>query len=146
MTWTLLLLAAISALAQTPPPAAADLVGEPWRLVQFQGGDGTVLKPDDPAKYTVQFNADLSVSARIDCNRGRATWKSAGANQVELGPLALTRMMCPPGSLHDQIVKQWGFVRSHVIKDGRLVLSGDAQLPDKLARGQVMIYVGKLQR
>ena len=123
MTWTLLLLAAISALAQTPPPAAADLVGEPWRLVQFQGGDGTVLKPDDPAKYTVQFNADLSVSARIDCNRGRATWKSAGANQVELGPLALTRMMCPAGSLHDQIVKQWRFVRSYVIKDGRLVLS-----------------------
>ncbi len=32
-------------------------------------------------------------------------------------------MMCPPGSLHDQIVKQWGFVRSYVIKDGRLVLS-----------------------
>ena len=123
MAWTLLLLAAISALAQTPPPAAADLVGEPWRLVQFQGGDGTVLKPDDPAKYTVQFNADLSVSARIDCNRGRATWKSAGANQVELGPLALTRMMCPAGSLHDQIVKQWRFVRSYVIKDGRLVLS-----------------------
>jgi len=123
MTWTLLLLAAISALAQTPPPAAADLVGEPWRLVQFQGGDGTLLKPDDPAKYTVQFNADLSVSARIDCNRGRATWKSAGGNQVELGPLALTRMMCPAGSLHDQIVKQWRFVRSYVIKDGRLVLS-----------------------
>jgi hypothetical protein len=33
-----------------------------------------------------------------------------------------------------------------VDKDGRLVLSGDAQLPDKLARGQVIIYVGKLQR
>ena len=123
MAWTLLLLAAISALAQTPPPAAADLVGEPWRLVQFQGGDGTVLKADDPAKYTIQFNADLSVSARIDCNRGRGTWKSAGANQVELGPLALTRMMCPAGSLHDQIVKQWRYVRSYVIKDGRLVLS-----------------------
>ena len=123
MALTLLLLAAITAVAETPPRAAADLVGEPWRLVQFQGGDGTVLKPDDPAKYTIQFNADLSVSARIDCNRGRGTWKSAGASQVELGPLALTRMMCPPGSLHDQIVKQWGFVRSYVVKDGRLVLS-----------------------
>ncbi len=32
-------------------------------------------------------------------------------------------MMCPAGSLHDQIVKQWRFVRSYVIKDGRLVLS-----------------------
>jgi hypothetical protein len=33
-----------------------------------------------------------------------------------------------------------------VDKDGRIVLAGDAQLPDKLARGQVIIYVGKLQR
>jgi hypothetical protein len=31
-------------------------------------------------------------------------------------------------------------------KDGRIVITGDAQLPDKLARGQVIIYVGKLQR
>ena len=33
-----------------------------------------------------------------------------------------------------------------VDKDGRLVLAGDADLADKLARGLVMIYVGKLQR
>ena len=31
--------------------------------------------------------------------------------------------MCPPGSLHDQIVKQWGNVRSFVIKEGHLFLS-----------------------
>ena len=30
--------------------------------------------------------------------------------------------------------------------DGRIVLSGDAELPDRLARGQVIIYVAKLQR
>lgn len=27
------------------------------------------------------------------------------------------------GSLHDQIVKQWGNIRSYVIKDGHLFLS-----------------------
>jgi hypothetical protein len=37
-------------------------------------------------------------------------------------------------------------VDGKVDKDGRLVLAGDAQLPDRLARGQVIIYVGKLQR
>jgi para-nitrobenzyl esterase len=31
--------------------------------------------------------------------------------------------MCPSGSLHDQIVKQWGLVRSYLAKDGRLFLS-----------------------
>jgi hypothetical protein len=28
------------------------------------------------------------------CNRGRGTWKSAGPNQLQFGPLALTRAMC----------------------------------------------------
>jgi para-nitrobenzyl esterase len=31
--------------------------------------------------------------------------------------------MCPPGSLHDRIVRHWDLVRSYVIKDGRLFLS-----------------------
>jgi para-nitrobenzyl esterase len=63
------------------------------------------------------------VSARVDCNRGVGTWKSSGANQLEFGPLALTRAMCPPGSLHDRIAKHWLSVRSYIIKDGHLFLS-----------------------
>jgi heat shock protein HslJ len=31
--------------------------------------------------------------------------------------------MCPPGSLHDRIVKQWPYVRSYVMKDGHLFVS-----------------------
>lgn len=31
--------------------------------------------------------------------------------------------MCPPGSLHDQVVKHWEYVRSYVIKDDHLFLS-----------------------
>jgi len=31
--------------------------------------------------------------------------------------------MCPPGSLNDQIAKNWKFVRSYTIKDGHLFLS-----------------------
>ena len=62
-------------------------------------------------------------SARIDCSRGRGTWKSTGPSQLELGPMALTRAMCPPNSMHDQIVKHWNFIRSYVIKDGHLFLA-----------------------
>ena len=104
--------------AQTP-----SLAGTAWQLMKFQGGDGTILTPDDPAKYTVEFESGGRLNARIDCNRGRGTWTSAGVNQVQFGALALTRAMCPTGSLHDQIVKHWGYIRSYVIKDGRLSLS-----------------------
>jgi len=35
----------------------------------------------------------------------------------------LTRAMCPPGSLHDRIVRHLPIVRSYVVRDGRLFLS-----------------------
>jgi para-nitrobenzyl esterase len=91
-------------------------------LVNFQGSDDTTLTPDDRAKYTIEFGADGQLTARVDCNRGRATWKSSGS-QLQLGPLALTRALCPAGSLHDQIVKQWAYIRSYVVRDGHLYLA-----------------------
>ncbi len=109
--------------ASTPPAAAAPLGGTSWQLVKFQGSDDTTLTPDDRAKYTVEFGAAGQLTARVDCNRGRGTWKSAGANQVQFGPLALTRAKCPAGSLHDHIVKQWTYIRSYVTREGHLFLS-----------------------
>jgi para-nitrobenzyl esterase len=116
---TILLLAAC---ASAPPQGAPGLGGTSWQLVKFQGGDGTVLTPD-ARKYTLAFSGDGIVNARIDCNSGRGTWTSSGPGQVELGLLALTRAMCPPGSLHDRIVRHWGYLRSYVVKDGHLYLS-----------------------
>jgi heat shock protein HslJ len=103
--------------------SAISLEGTTWQLVTFQGGDDRVLKPDDPAKYTIGFVKDRSLTARIDCNRGRGTWKMSPPSQLEFGPLVLTRAKCPDGSLHDQIVKQWTSVRSFVIRGGHLFLA-----------------------
>ncbi|HWH46209.1 MAG TPA: META domain-containing protein [Burkholderiales bacterium] len=104
-------------------PAADDLSGTAWQLVKFQGGDDTLLTPDDKSKYTLEFSAGGALSARIDCNRGRGTWKSSAKGQLEFGPMALTRAMCAAGSLHDRMVKQLPYVRSYVLKDGHLFLS-----------------------
>ena len=110
--------------AQTPPPSTSPpLVGTSWQLVRFQSSNDTALTPDDRAKYTIEFGPDGQLAARIDCNRGRGTWTSNGPSQLQFGPLALTRAACPPGSLHDHIVKQWGFIRSYVMRDSRLFLS-----------------------
>jgi heat shock protein HslJ/membrane-bound inhibitor of C-type lysozyme len=99
------------------------LAGTSWQLVRFEGGDDTILTPDDGSKYTIAFAADGTLTARMDCNRGRGTWTSSGPNQLELGPLALTRALCLPPSMHDQIVKQWPNIRSYVLKDGHLFLA-----------------------
>jgi para-nitrobenzyl esterase len=117
-------LALFAATPQTSTPSTSPgLAATAWQLVKFQGGDGATLTPDDGAKYTIEFGAGGLLTARVDCNRGRGTWTSSGSNQIALGPLALTRAQCPPGSLHDQIVKQWGYIRSYVVKDGHLFLS-----------------------
>ena len=92
-------------------------------MPQFQGSDDKTLTPDDGTKYTIEFGAGGILIARVDCNRGRGSWKSGGPNQLQFGPLALTRIQCPAGSLHDQIVKQWGFIRSYVVRGGHLFLS-----------------------
>jgi heat shock protein HslJ len=103
--------------------ATSPLSGTAWQLVKFVGGDDTTLTPTDPALYTIEFDETGRVAARIDCNRGSGTWKTDGKASLEFGPMALTRAMCPPGSLHDQIAKQWTSIRSFVIRDGHLFLS-----------------------
>ncbi|MCC7010499.1 MAG: LppP/LprE family lipoprotein [Acidobacteria bacterium] len=116
--------ASTSATAESPGPARTmALEGTSWQLVAFEGGDGTRLAPDDRTKYTIEFGAAGRLAARIDCNHGRGTWTSDGPNRLEVGPLALTRAMCPPGSLHDQIVRQWANIRSYVIRNGHLFVS-----------------------
>ena len=115
-------LAAFAARSQSPASSAV-LSGTAWQLVKFQGGDGATLTPVERAKYTIEFEAGGQFKALIDCNRGRGMWKSGGPNQLQFGPLTLTRAKCPPGSLHDHIVKQWGNIRSFVVKNGHLFLS-----------------------
>jgi para-nitrobenzyl esterase len=109
--------------APTPKVQLGGIGETSWQLVKFQGGDGTVLMPDDRTKYTVAFTNDGYVSVRLDCNRGRGTWILNGPNELRFGPMALTRAMCPTGSLYDHIVKQWPFVRTYTLKGGHLFLA-----------------------
>jgi para-nitrobenzyl esterase len=103
-------------------PQPETLAGTSWRLVKFQGGDGAVRVPGDKSKYTLAFGADGRFNVRFDCNRGFGGWKSEGS-RLEFGAMALTRAMCPPESMHDQLVKHWPHVRSYVLKGGHLYLS-----------------------
>jgi heat shock protein HslJ len=112
---------------EPPPPSApalpSDLAGTSWHLVKFEGGDGTVLRPSDRSKYTMEFAADGRLTMRIDCNRGRGVWTSPGPNQIAFRSMSMTRAACPPGSLYEQLAKQSGNIRSYVIRDGHLFLA-----------------------
>jgi para-nitrobenzyl esterase len=127
MKRTLLLLLMTLGIAVGCGPAVpvhlAGIGNQSWQLVKFQGSDGTVLMPDDKAKYTVAFTNNGDLRTQFDCNRGRGVWILSGPNQIRFGPLEVTRQACVPGPLYDHLVKRWPYVRSYVVKDGRLFLS-----------------------
>ena len=119
-----LLLAACATRTETrQQDATPQLEGTSWQLVEFQGGDGATLTPDD------QHGMHDSIRCQRPGHRAHRLQPRARhvevirTDQIEFGPLALTRAMCPPGSLHDQIVRQWGYIRSCVLKDGHLFLA-----------------------
>ena len=122
--------AAAPAAPQAAAPAVGRLANTDWRLVEIQSMDDAqgTTRPGDPALYTMRLNADGTVQMRLNCNRANGTWSAApGDNgtsgRFEFGPLAGTRALCPPPSLDERITSQAQYVRSYLLKDGRLYLS-----------------------
>ena len=105
------------------PGARSVLAGTAWQLVEIVSMDDHVYAPEDRALYTLVFNADGSMHLRADCNLGTGTWTSESAGQLQFGQIAATQALCAPDSLHDRYMAQFQWVRSYVMKDGRLFLA-----------------------
>ena len=117
-TFVLLSLVPATFSAQKTP-----LAGSAWQLVAIQSMDHTRYSPDDPSSYTMTFNADGTVQIVSDCNRARGSWDSPGPKQLTFGPLASSKVLCPPGSLDERFRAQFEWVRSYVLRDGNLYLA-----------------------
>ena len=117
--------------------------------VQYQSNGGAIVRVEirfgdwletPNAQADGQSKNESFAVAVPAIHLGAAPTARIGKRDVRVGA-AVYRITGGKGDKVDKNVAD-----AKVDKDGRLVLSGDAQLPDKLARGQVMIYVGKLQR
>lgn len=101
-----------------------------WRLVEFQSMDeatGT-LRPEDPSRYTMRLKEDGTVAMRLNCNQATGTWSAEPSSEgtsgrFTFGPLAATWALCPPPSVDEHIVAHAEYVRSYLLKEGRLYLS-----------------------
>lgn len=133
--WAFLLLqsiALLSACATPHPdtPAAHNLNGTTWQLHSIQATveEQPVLIVEHPERYTLSFHDDGRLSLRLDCNRGTGRWQatpsaSGDSGQLTFGPIAMTRMFCPPPSLDTRVARDLGFVRSYLLRDGNLQLN-----------------------
>ena len=106
------------------------LAGTHWQLVQFESMDDAtgILAPEDPTQFTMTLAPDGSVSMQLGCNRANGTWSAepsadGSSGGFTLGPLAMTRALCPPPNLDERIARDAEFVRSYLLRDGRLHLS-----------------------
>jgi heat shock protein HslJ len=84
-------------------------------------GSGEFAAPADPDSFNLEFLDGGQLAAQIDCNRGSSSWRQDGSS-LRIGPLATTRMACPPGSEATRFGRQLGQVRSAALVRGLLEL------------------------
>jgi para-nitrobenzyl esterase len=95
------------------------IVGVTWEWVGFSTPVEQITV-DAPEKYTVQFGRDGRVAMRADCNRGMGSYSVTPDRRLTLGPIALTRAMCPAGSLSDRFAREFGRATIWFMRDGDL--------------------------
>ena len=107
-----------------PPPLAAEdslPIGVVWTWLSTQTGEGRGIVPEGRERYTVEFRPGGTVNVRADCNRGSGTYTRNG-NALGIGPIALTRMACPPDTRDADFVKGLAAVSTHSMVGSDLVL------------------------
>ena len=114
----------------TDSPVKNTLAGTEWRLVEFQSMDDSIgtMRPDDPSLYTMNLLSGGTVKMKLNCNRASGPWSAEPAGdgksgRFKFGPLAMTRALCPPPSMDEHIASNASYIRSYLLKDGRLYLS-----------------------
>ena len=119
-------------LVSAPPPpmaAAGDalLTNVAWSWQGTQMNAGARIAPDAPGRYTLNFQPGGQVSVAADCNRGSASYLLNGS-ALSFGPIALTKMLCPPGSRDADFLKGLAAVAGQSFSGTELVLTfaGDA--------------------
>jgi heat shock protein HslJ len=129
MKWLITLLTAMLALGAAH--AAQPLSGTHWRLERIESMEDAQppLVPPQQHPIELHFGLDGQATFRLDCNRGMAHFSasvSAGGEAsggLQFGGLASTRAACVSGSLEPTVIKQLPYVRSWLLRNGRLHLS-----------------------
>ncbi len=110
--------------------AANPLAGTAWSLFEIQSMDDSqgTTRIDDPSRYVMRLNADGTANLRLNCNTANGPWSvrpSADPDNgnFSLGPLAMTRALCPPPSYDERLAADARYMTGYILRDGRLYIS-----------------------
>jgi heat shock protein HslJ len=120
-------IAGVAACTVVPPNAGAVRTRAPdsatRRVWHWEATVTPVEKIEVPApeRYTLELEPGGAALLRADCNRGRGSYE-IGDGQIKLGPIATTRMACPPGSLDGRYLADLARVTTFFVEGGTLYL------------------------
>ena len=95
----------IATSAKAVPPTPPELARTTWRWVSLTTPEET-LTIAEPERYTLRFSDGDRVALRADCNRGAGSVVFPEPGAIHFGALAITRAMCPTGSLGDRFARE----------------------------------------
>jgi heat shock protein HslJ len=94
------------------------VTGKGWQWERTVTPVETVVSPT-PERYTLQLATNGRLLVRADCNRGTGSYL-IGAGTLSFGPVATTRMACPPGSLDARFLHDLQRASGFFVEDGKL--------------------------
>ncbi|MEP6923012.1 MAG: META domain-containing protein [Pyrinomonadaceae bacterium] len=99
---------------------AGELKNTVWRWDSLETPTA-VTAVDKPENYQIEFTADGKVRVQADCNRGNGAYQ-ASAGKLHFSNIALTRAMCPPGSLDNRFLRGLGAAQDYRIEGNTLLI------------------------
>lgn len=101
------------------------ITGKAWQWAGTVTPTGTI-DPPAPERYTLELAPNGRLLVRADCNRGTGRYR-IGAGTIALGPIATTRMACPPGSLDATYLADLQRATAFFVERGHLHLALPAE-------------------
>jgi heat shock protein HslJ len=103
---------------------APALTGVSWEWQRFLGGNDSMVTPDHPDHFTLQFQdePDDRVLVRADCNYGSGSFEVA-ESAIRFDRIGLSRAYCGDESLDHEFLRLLSEVTSYTFLEGRLVLA-----------------------
>ena len=112
---------AVSLVACGSPAASASITGQTWQW--SESGISEPATIPDPENYTIQFNADGTYEAKVDCNSTGGSFTTTAEGGITISPGPMTLVGCPEGSLSDVYLAGLLGATSYTVSDTELVLT-----------------------
>ena len=93
-----------------------------WQLLNMKVLGGFLFTPRDPSQYRLNFRSENRLTGTSDCNTitGSYFQESIG---FRFDPFVSTRKLCPPGSLHNNLVLILKDVNEIEFRDGKMYMT-----------------------